>query len=755
MKTNKYIELQRLIYGMTGIMPLLETEYKSMIEEMEMIRSSVALEGFILRPAFSQSKELTSYTNQDWEMMFNQYAVMFGFSCYNESGLKSVRTRLSEYKIANSVSYNAAQTDEPNFDVRLDGMNYINEILLDIANSKIVLREHQIQIINESPVEALANAWEKCDFVIKESEILFAQALIKKGSNIEVFSSVDQIVRFVVSAYQTNENRIEGQLNTSKLSQVRLKIPTSVRKRIIKRLNSGSPEFDAIQGKKYQAFIKTLIKQCMWMPMKQTKKRFPNFAKFSDCIYRTIPTVRTEIEELKRAGKLKEAFDLEMKNPGDAIRNLLFYLRYRKGETFATKNRPNAAKRDTEILNKTLDNALRKTKSVIKKKILKSEFSQVDKVETSAVDTILSDEFYKMLQKCNNKLLWQIVTLLEDNRYFEEIYQRECNKVKVSYAKPLPAINKEHASIVAATVKTVIGDKLREQNANLGNVYLDKSLEDTAIAFSGRESTEVSCSGSFLAPGSKIDINDAINDPEKLIRLGVAWRGRSTDLDHTVNLINKRRSCSYSDLSIKSEDGQTMISSSGDIQSCNQERFSTELVDFDPRLLIEDGEEFLISSVNNYSNSTNIEEYEAYAFFTIIDKSERVKAGTQVYLPLDAMQYAIRLNTKSSTAVNLFVDLINGKIEPINLEDDNVPIFSNCRDNADDFLKQVRGKQNIITAMETLSEVIDEGQIVDSMEEADTVILAERLTSSKEPVGGHKDFIYANIDSVRIQSIVF
>lgn len=755
MTTNKYIELQRLIYGMTGTMPLLTKDYEELVREMELIRSSVEIKGFIFRQSFFNGKSLNDFTNADWKAMYHQYALTYGFSAYNIDEMNKLVKLSHEYQKVNG-DFEYLPASDLDFDVRLDGMEYIREIVEDIADSKIVLREHQIQIVKETPVEILEQVFQNASFIVKEIEILFAQTLMSKNSQIEVFSTIDQTVRFVVAAYQIQEPRVEGQLNTETLKQVKLKIPTSARKRIIKRLNSGNPMNDAVQGKKYQQFIKRLIKQSMWMPLAQTKKKFKTFSRFTDLIYGTIPTARTQIEELKRAGNLREAFEIEMLNPGEAARSLLFYLRYREGEKFATKNRPNVAKRDKEKLETVLDSALRKTKSVIKKKILRTSLTQVDEVKTSAIETIISDRFDNFLLQCNNKLLWQLVALLEDDRYFSEIYERECNKVKVSYAKPLPKINRVHAEIVINKIKAAIKKKLVESNKALGKVYADASLEDTAIAFSGRESKEISVSGSFLAPGSKIDINDAINDPDKLIRLGVAWRGKTTDLDHTVNLCNTDRDCSYGNPTVRSgENDEVMMTSSGDITGCSSNIFSTELIDFDPRMLIEDGEKLLISSVNNYGNETHIKEYEAYAFFNIIDKSERVRAGTSMTIPLDAMQYAIRLNTESSTAINLMVDLENGKIQPINLPANDLPRFSNAANYKEDFLSAIKQRQNFITAATTIAGVIDSEQFVDSIEEADTIISAEKLKERLEPENEDKKFIAVNVDTIAIQDIVF
>ena len=128
-------------------------------------------------------------------------------------------------------------------------------------------------------------------------------------------------------------------------------------------------------------------------------------------------------------------------------------------------------------------------------------------------------------------------------------------------------------------------------------------------------------SGEYLTPGSKISFDSL--ESGKIIRLGIAWRGESScDIDHSLNLLNKGKSVYYNS-PIYKENKEIIISSSGDITSCDNDLFSTELIDIDLDLAIKYNLGNMLSSIIQYSGKT-LNNYEVFWFMNIIERKDRI-----------------------------------------------------------------------------------------------------------------------------------
>jgi len=98
--------------------------------------------------------------------------------------------------------------------------------------------------------------------------------------------------------------------------------------------------------------------------------------------------------------------------------------------------------------------------------------------------------------------------------------------------------------------------------------------------------------------------NKDIKNP--LLRLGVMWRGKNTDIDHSLTLDNGNV-VYYGSPVLKSQIGEVIVTSSSDITSCSSNGiFSTEILDIDMLKLKDHFTGTMFNSFIDYGGRTNI-----------------------------------------------------------------------------------------------------------------------------------------------------
>jgi len=730
----KNLALQRLIYGMTNTIVIESTGPKEVVTEIEAVRSSMAIEGFIFRPGFANTTELTDYTEADWAAMYAQYSLTYGWSTlYTARTGNNPVTVLDAYftDLGNifsplEVAPKAYYVAEPVF---------YEKVLTDIAESKIVLRTHQIEILNLMPIEILAKIYENVVFTIIETRILFLKRLITEGKEIAAFTTPEEIVKFVIAVFPKNTEPYTGQVTNDILKAIEVKIPTSMRKVIVRSIQKMS-YFKAIRGmKKNKNFWKRLFKQLAWQSEEKmiATARFQNYLDIKGTVFNeTIITPRSDIEQYRREGNLETAFIVEMKNTGGMLRNLMSYLRYPIGSTYAKKvsMAPDAKEHGIAMyFNKKVQEEVRAT-------VVHSDITNV----------LASDEFMKCLTQANSKLLWQVLTLLQDKKNTVPKSVRVVNDTKIKYSKALPGIDPKMTELAKKAIKKAIKKVKRAENASLGKVYIDKTLKNYAMQFSGRSETSISLSGEYLSPGSKIDLTDLLKGEDKILRMGIAWTGASCDVDHALNIFGMR-SIYYGNPTLADTEGRVVISSSGDITSCSPGLFSTEIIDIDVDQLATSNVEKIFNSAHMFAGPT-FDKIECYWFMNIIDKKDRILEKRKVAIALDAMQYAIKLQEPTRAQVGFSVDLKKKELEVLNLpsKQSQYNNAATCKEDFEKLLAERPKQKSLYKAMKT---VIAKDQLTDNILEADLIISAE----PDQPAG--ITVLHPGRDAVALQEIIF
>jgi hypothetical protein len=710
--TVKELELRRHIYGTTNTIVVDVINY-SMLEQIELIRSTMQLDGFIFRPKFANEVALTDYTDEDWEAMYAQYSLTYGWE-------NDYRTFFSMDPKEVLDNYFATAT-EPVIDVtkinnsednkfNIKDTTYYKTVLTDIAQSKTVLRDQQLKILELMPIHVIIDVFSTVKIEIKETEIQFMRRLMKDKTSFS-FSEPDQIVRFIVAVYRSNGEPLLGQINKTDLKDVKVKIPTSVKKKILEDLNNMNKTYTLKKMHKYKNFWKRLFKQLAWTSEEKLRKRYQNAMLIKKLLFENnYIKANTKLEMFKAQGNLEDALKEEMKNPGQMLRNLLFYLRYKKDDTFAKKTKKELS--DFSVGNYFDNNKISKTNHIIKK---------------DAKSILKSEDFYNALKKTNVKLLFQILTMLKDDKWNKTIEKRFVNKIHIQYMIPLPALKEDLVKIAKKQIKLVIKQIKYEENKNLGKVFLDNSAKKYAIQFTGRNDTSMSMSGEYLPSGSIIDMNDILTEDiieNKLLRIGLAWRGKTCDIDLSMN-IKGYGALYYGNPVFKF--GETIIAtSSGDITSCNENIFSTELIDIDIKEFMEHGYSEMFNSAIMFSGDT-FNKYEAYWFMSIIDKKDRTTIGRKIQINIDEMDYAVQIMEPSKMMLGLKFTFTDDKkeCEVLNIPGYGIKNGMNARIAETAFEESLKNRPKALLMKKAIKMAICPEQIVENIEIADIVISAK------------------------------
>ncbi len=343
-----------------------------------------------------------------------------------------------------------------------------------------------------------------------------------------------------------------------------------------------------------------------------------------------------------------------------------------------------------------------------------------------------------------------MIDLIKDKRWASPMSSRVCNKKHVSYAKSLPALNIAFAQKAVEIIKQTIQDVKHEANKDLGKVYIDKACKDFKIQFSGREDTSISMSGAYLTPGSKIPLKEMLEKADdNVIRIGIAWRGRSCDVDLSMNIIGKRPV--YYGNPTLAIDGEVLLASSGDITSCGTSKFSTEFIDIDVTKAKKAGLSKMFSSAIMFSGP-NFDQIECYWFIQVIPKNQRARDGRSVQIALDEMDYAVKLQAPAQAMLGLLINLEKEHVEVLNTQIEGNRNYHNAEMSTELFEEIMAARPKMSSIYKVLKNSFYPHQLVKSPHEADIVI----SPSEDMPDVEHEQTILnPGVDAVELQKLYF
>lgn len=726
--TKSTLELRRLIYGMINTIIVTATDPKEAIEEIETIRSSMTIEGFIFRPGFANTTELTEYTPEDWAAMYAQYAITYGWSGrYQTLTGMAPKDVLDVYFADLNNVFSEVVTGTKQYNV--GGAEVYSEVMDSLVNSKIVLRAHQIEILNLLPIAVLERAYKNGKFVIKETEILVMKRLAEAGSAEMRFTDPSQIVKFVIAVYPKTTEPFTGQVTNNILKGIEIKIPTSMRKKIVRDIEKMNYKKATVAMKHNLSFWKRLFKQLAWTSEDKmvASGHFPNYLDIKGIVYNeTIKTNNTLIEELKRNGYLQAAFLAEMHNPGQMLRSLFFYLRYPVGSQYAKK------------LSKVAETGIA------------AYFDKVSNTATVLTDirgVLESKVFVETLMKSNSKILWQLLSMIDDKKWHSPMQGRKTHGKQVNYTvRPLPALDPTMTAVARKAIKKAIKKIKLEENKSLGKVYIDDTVKNYKLQFSGRSETSISLSGEYLSPGSKLSFSELIKG-DNILRLGIAWRGtRSCDIDHSVTILDGEAIGYFNPT--YTVNGKTIITSSGDITSCGNDKLSVEFIDIDITAALKHGINDLFTSMHMYSGPSFKDVEECYWFMNVIPRADRIIQTRKVHIALDEMQYALQIKEDTHAMLGFGINLSKGEIEVLSIPSKQ-QTYRNARTCRADFEKALLDRPVLKSVSKALKKSIDEDQLTDNILEADLII----STHTEMPEG--IKVLHPGRDMVEIQNIIF
>ena len=725
--TKSTLELRRLIYGMINTIIVTAIDPKEAIEEIEMVRSSMAIDGFIFRPGFANTTELTEYTSEDWAAMYAQYAMTYGWSGrYQTMTGNTPNDVLDTYFADLNNIFSEVVTGTKQYNIA--GAELYSEVMDSFVASKIVLRAHQIEILNLLPIAVLEKAYKNGKFVIKETEILVMKRLAEAGSVEMKFTDPAQIVKFVIAVYPKTTQPFTGQVTNNILKGIEVKIPTSMRKKIVRDIEKMNYKKAIVAMKRNLNFWKRLFKQLAWTSEDKmiASGHFPNYLDIKGTVFNeTIETNNTLIEEAKRKGHLQAAFLLEMNNPGQMLRSLFFYLRYPVGSQYAKK------------LSKSADTGIA------------TYFDKVSNTATVLTDirgVLEGDAFKDTLMKANAKILWQLLSMIDDQKWHSPMNGRKAHGKHVAYTvRPLPALDPVMTAVARKAIKKAIKKIKLEDNKALGKVYIDDTVKNYKLQFSGRSETSISLSGEYLSPGSKLPFSDLIKG-DNILRLGIAWRGtRSCDVDHSVTILDGPSIGYFNPTHTVGK--EVIISSSGDVTSCSNSQLSVEFIDIDITAALANGINDLFTSIHMYSGPT-FNHIECYWFMNIIPVEARILTTRKVKVPLDAMEYAIQIKEDTHAQLGFGINLSKGEIEVLNIPSQQ-ETYRNANTCRADFEKALLDRPKLKSVSKALKKSISQEQLTDNILEADLII----STCDTQPEG--IKVLHPGRDMVEIQNIIF
>jgi len=653
--------------------------------------------GYILRKGFADSKKFKDYSDEEWRVIFAQYSLTYGWSNeYQDFFGSPAAAVISEYNDEDVSTIEQIMNDSKVIKIgfRKDTVALIREIM----ESKTVLRTHQKKTLEVCPADVLVDAWKKANITIRETYIKVVKQLSTTGIK-GLFKTPTDVLRYILMVYA--HHPFEGQITKPDLSDRKVKIPTSARKWLMDELdNMASSRVICEDMFKYESYWKLMHRYLRYGKAKSARQRFPIYHKAIDLLYDGDRswTFNGRYSAALEAGDYATALNVTRERPGFLLRNMMNFLRYPEGTKIA-QVAPTSSRKAS------FDPSVKPTvKTVIR----------------SNINWFYSDEFIALIKRSNTKLAFQLLEQLQNPAVYADQALRTVQGITKRYSVPIPGIKKKIAKSVSKAIREGIKLQLQERNANVGKVYINKALKNNALQYSGRNSTELNYSGTFLSPGSKLDIPD-----EKILRLGVLWRGsRSTDIDHNVSIFNGFQK--IEDVYFGNPTYKNIVNSSGDITSCSADNFSAEFIDIDLEKVRTDRPTItsLITSLISFSGNP-ISDTECYLFINGIKRKERVINDRSFTMDLMDTDYAIRLDPdaveKSISYIGFNVTLEDNKIQVCAYTPKDNGLYSTIHNKnfTPEFLTGIFGQQTSL--YKTLKMAFDPDQIVKDVKDADVI----------------------------------
>ncbi len=656
--------------------------------------------GYILRKGFADSKEFKDYSDEEWRVIFAQYALTYGWPGeYQEIFGDAATAVIGAYNTDGAAIANQIMQDAKVIKIgfRADTVKLIREIL----ESKVVLRTHQKKTLEACPTDVLVEAYRKAKITIREN-LIQVIVILKENHDAThlvsggLFDTPTDVLRFILAKFA--HEPFEGQITKPDLADRKVKIPTSYRKWLLSELdNMGSAKRICEDMFKYESYWKLMHRYLMFGKSATSHKRYPVYHQAIDLLFDGDRswTFNGRYSAALAAGKYSEALDVAIERPGFLFRNMLNFLRYPANTQIA---------QIANNKNVSLDPMDEGTsKSVV----------------TDNIAFFKSNDFaYLVSNKANTKLAFQLLEQLKNPAIYTAQHERNVQGMIKRYSTPIPGIDKDTAEKVIEAIKSGIRLRLAKRNKDVGMVYIDPDLKDHSLQYSGRGLTELNYSGTFLTPGSVIDIPDT-----EILRLGVLWRGnRSTDIDHNVSAF--RGFEKIVDVYFGHPTHKDLINSSGDITSCSAARFSVEFIDIDLGKVRKSTITQLITSLISYSGNP-ISDTECYLFVKGISAEKRVMPSRAFKMDLMDTDYAVRLDPErtenSISYIGFNVILDTGKVQVCAYTPKDSGIYNTIRSKSftPEFLVGIFGNQTSL--YETLHMAFPEEQITIDPKFADVI----------------------------------
>jgi len=677
------------------------------LEQIPTVANSAQVGAYKLRDSFASTTKLETYTLEETAVILAQYAVTYGWqdlyaANFPETAVKVLANYANDYDFTTAVKL-PSTTKEVTLLNTADAVVYLQSIL----SSPVPLRLQQKQLLKAAPEHIIKLA--STDFKVQATEAFYMNLMHNLGNTPHI-KSPTMLMRLILTNFQQGDNAIDysGQITNSMLKSFKFHLPTRMKKVILQYFNDcENTDYIVEQLLTNEQFWKRCLHHCHWTSASRELKRYPNLKVLTDKLYSNDRswTFNSRYSAAMQAGDFAKAVEILQERPGLVLRNLVNLLKYPKGTPLASKTTPN-----------TTDLLLDKTKYA-----------------KSDITAFLKYDFSDFLTKTTPaiKTAWQLIEEIKNPVHQSPITTREVQGVTVRYTTPIPAIDTTMAKSALKTLKSYIKSVKKEQNKSLGKVYIDPSLADIAIQYSGAESTDNQVSGNFLPPGSSITIPVDTD----FIRLGVVWRDAgngSCDIDLNTSLLRGEQvyQCYYGAPQLQvgnkaTGKPQLLAVSSGDITSCSTTTYSAEFIDIDYKLAQSAEIDTIINSLTMYSGAT-LDKYDTHLFIDFIPRSKRVMASNSLTIDLARQAYAIKLNDPAKAYVGSYIDVKAGKCKFITKPiSDNSSLHNTVISSFDNTKHLLANLPQRLSVDYVLRKSIKKSQITTNKMSADTVISAD------------------------------
>ena len=715
-------------------------------------------EGRVIRTTFFDNSYPTKYTSEEWTAIMAQYAITYGWKeQYTEITRGNAEDVLQAYvaKFTDKKINLTKKVKIKKFSIGTS-QRHLPEIIKNIISSKAVLRTQQIAVLKECPKSVLIQSSNGTRVPIKETLVLLVKLLRDQKIPFPLLQTAQDVLRYIVSVHA--ETALEGQLNKTLLKDCKIHIPTADRKMLLNNLemiagkrNNGS-QFLCEDMFSYEAYWKIINKYLQYEQYSKARIKYPLYTGAIDLLYENNRswTFNGRYSAAKEEMDYEKAIEIAAERPGFMLRNMMEFIRMATGVKMPKKKDIGTLTK-VNYTPKPANNPFA-NKLAGKKVKVKTPKIKPDSVITDASAFFDSDVFSNICKnKMNTKLAFQLIEQIEEPRNNKPQNTRVVQDITVHYEVPVPALDKKMKKIVLKQLNKAIKHKLRSKNEYIKSIFIDDDVAEYSLQYSGRDSTELSYSGEFMAKNSIIPFSE-LGKKNPIIRLGVMWRSKpnhpqSIDIDHNVTLIGGSRgetSVYYGNKTYTDSKGIVAASSSGDITSCGSSTsaFSTEIVDLDVARLKADGITNLYNSFINYHGIMSIGSLECYTFMQIMSKT-KITTGenrTRVKVDLAKTDYAIQIDPnnidQTGSYIGLHFNLVDETVEVLAIPIKNSGIgYSNVKTNATSFYKAIEGRTQSYLLGDALELAFSKKQRVTSPELAEVIITrkdADNIETSED-----------------------